>query len=592
MENLDIARIFEEVADLLDVENENPFRIRAYRNAARTLESLGQPVASLVAGKPATEQVAILSALPGVGKDLANKILEILKTGDLGLRKELLGKVPESVTELVRIAGVGPKRARQIYEELGITTVEELEQAAQNGLLRSLRGIGPRLEAQIRKGCAEHKARAKRCLLFEADMQVRPLIAHLQATEGVLRIEVAGSYRRRQETVGDIDLLAMAQTGHQVAERFVSYPEFREILAHGDTKCAAVLRSGLQVDLRIVPPKSAGAALHYFTGSKAHSIAMRTLAQQQGFKLNEYGVFKKSQWIAGRTEDEVYRAVGLPFIPPELREDRGEIAAAATGTLPQLISQQDLRGDLHMHTRDSDGAHSIREMALACQALGYEYMAITDHTQAVRVAGGLDAAGFRRQAREIDALRSELQHLVILKGAEVDILQDGRLDLDDDALDALDLVLVSIHSRFQMNEAEMTARVLRALRNPRVHVLSHPTGRLLGRREPYAIDMLQLVRAAHDLGVCLEVNSQPERLDLSDIHIRMAKDEGAKLIINTDAHRTHELHYIGYGIDQARRGWCQKEDVANTLPFSALRELLHARDSHPPRRFGDSYLSL
>jgi DNA polymerase (family 10) len=577
MDNLDIAKIFEEVADLLDVENENPFRVRAYRNAARTLESLEQPVASLIASAPAAERAAVLAELPAIGKDLAGKILEILQTGDLGLRKELATEVPQSVAELVRIGGVGPKRARQIWEELGVTTVEALEEAARSGALQNLHGIGPRLQAQILKGCTEHKARARRCLLFEADAQARALLSHLQGAPGLLHLEVAGSYRRRQETVGDLDLLATAEAGHALAERFVSYPEFREILARGDTKCAAVLRSGLQVDLRIVPPESAGAALQYFTGSKAHGIAVRTRAQQQGFKLNEYGLFRGARRIAGRTEEEVYRALGLAFIPPELREDRGEIAAAEAKELPRLVSRDDLRGDLHMHTRYSDGQNTVREMALCCQALGYKYLAITDHTQSLRVAGGIDAASFRRQAREIDALRSELQNLAILKGAEVDILADGMLDLDDSALAELDLVLVSIHSRFKMSKEDMTARVLRALRNPRVHIFTHPTGRLLGRREPYAIDMLQVVRAARDLGVWLEVNSQPERLDLTDLHIRMARDEGAKLCISTDAHRTQELCNMGYGVDQARRGWCRKEDVVNTLPLAAFKKLLAAR---------------
>lgn len=589
MDNLDIARIFEEVADLLDVQEENPFRIRAYRTAAKTLASLSKPISALVStGSPAERRDA-LAELPGIGKDLAGKILEIMETGDLGLRKELGTQVPGSVAEFAHLPGVGPKRAQRLYHELGVTTRAGLSQAARSGQLQRLPGFGPKLQAQILKGCMEQKVRSQRFSLREADSHARSLIAHLQGTPGLRSVEVAGSYRRRQETVGDLDLLATTTQGPEVAERFLGYPGFREILARGESKCMAVLRAGMQVDLRIVPPESAGAALLYFTGGKAHSIALRTRAIEQGLKLSEYGLFRGARQIAGRTEEEIYQALGLPWISPELREDHGELEAAEVGRLPRLITRDDLRGDLHLHTRYSDGANSVGEMVKAARSLGYEYVAITDHTQAVRVAGGLDAAGFRKQAREIDLLRRQVKDLYIFKGAEVDILQDGSLDLDEDTLARLDVVLVSIHSRFNMTEQKMTERVLRALRHPRVHVFTHPTGRLLDRREPYAIDVVQIARAARDLGVLLEVNGQPDRLDLRDLHIRMAREAGARLVVSSDAHRTQDLGNVGYGIDQARRGWCLPEDVANTYPLAEFRQLLSARcNLYPPVAAGRS----
>jgi len=579
MDNVDVARLLDEIADLLEIESGNPFRVRAYRTAARTIEALGQPLATLVRRDPAA-----LEELPGIGKDLAGKIVEIVTTGDLGLRRELVAKVPESLVLMMRVAGVGPKRARAFYDHLGLQTIDDLEAAARSGKLHTLRGIGELLERRILQGCAEARARSSRFRLAEADAHAAPLVAYLREGVGVTAIDIAGSLRRRRETIGDIDVLAASKDPAAVAERFVSYPEVTKILAKGETKCAVRLRSGMQVDLRVVAPESYGAALHYFTGSKAHNIAIRTLGVKRKLKISEYGVFRGARRIGGRTEEEVFRAVGLPWIAPELREDRGEIDAARDGTLPRLIDLGDLRGDLHVHTDASDGANTLREMVEACVARGYAYVAITDHTKAVRVAGGLDRADFRRQRRSIEALRKEVRGIEILQGAEVDILEDGSLDLDDEALAELDVVVAAVHSKFNMNEATMTARVLRALAHPRVNVFAHPTGRLLGKREPYAIDMAKIVAAACKQRVLLEINAQPERLDLSDTLVRMARDAGAAFVIDTDAHRTSELDFMRYGVDQARRGWCSARDVANTRPLEELRTLLRRSRAVTPAR--------
>lgn len=569
MDNVDIARLFNEIADLLEIEGGNPFRVRAYRTAARTVEALGEPASAIAARDPGG-----FAELPGIGRDLAGKIVEILTTGDLALRRELVAKVPESLVVMMRVDGVGPKRAKLFYDNLGLETLDQLERAAKDGKLQSVRGIGAVLEKRILQGCADQRARASRFLLAEADAHAAPLLAYLKAAPQVVSIDVAGSLRRRRETVGDIDVLVASTEGPAVADRFVSYPEVTQVLSHGETKCSVALRSGMRADLRIVAPESYGAALHYFTGSKAHNIAVRTLGVKRKLKISEYGVFRGKRRIGGRTEEEVFRAVGLPWIAPELREDRGEIDAARRGKLPRLIELGDVRGDLHMHTDATDGKSTLREMVEACAARGYAYVAITDHTQALRMTGGLDRAGYRRQRRTVEALNNEFPAITILHGAEVDILADGSLDLDEETLAELDVVIAAVHSKFAMTEAAMTERVLSALAHPQVNILAHPTGRLLGKREPYAIDMAKIAKAACDRGILLEINAQPERLDLSDNLVRMARDTGAQFVINTDAHRTSELDFMRYGVDQARRGWCCAKEVANTRPLEDLRAIL------------------
>ncbi|MGE5246131.1 MAG: DNA polymerase/3'-5' exonuclease PolX [Betaproteobacteria bacterium] len=569
MENIEIARTFDEVADLLEIQGANPFRVRAYRNAARTVGTLGTPVATIL-----ENDGHALEELPGIGADLAGKIEKMCRTGDLPLLSQLTRKTPEGVVAMLRIPGVGPKRAMLIYRKLGVKTLPQLEKAARAGRLARVRGLGKALERSILRGIAQDKAHVARMPLAEAEAFIRPLIAMLQAAPGVKQLSVAGSLRRRRETVGDVDLLAASADASPVADVFLAYADVKQVLARGGTKCSVVLRSGLQVDLRIVPEASYGAALHYFTGSKAHNIAIRLLGVKGHLKINEYGVFRGTRRVGGRLETEVFEAVGLPWIPPELRENQGEIEAAREGRLPRLVEIGQIRGDLQMHTDATDGKNTLAEMVAAARTRGYEYVAITDHTKAVRVAGGMSKAGFHRQSRAIDALRKRASSPVVLKGAEVDILEDGSLDLDDDTLAEFDVVIAAVHSRFNMTKSAMTRRIVRALRHPRVHVLGHPTGRLLGRREPYPIDMGEIIKVARDHGVLLEINAQPDRLDLNDLHIQMAREAGVKLVVNTDAHRIQELDYMRYGVDQARRGWCEASDIANTCRADALRKLI------------------
>lgn len=570
MENIEIARLFSDVADLLEIQGAIVFRIRAYRNAARIVETLPAPAESIIRDKGE----AALVELPGIGKDLAGKIREIVQTGRLGLLEELKKQIPEGLLHMMHLPGVGPKRAKLVYEKLGIKTLDALEKAARDGKLQQIKGFGPILQERILKGVASEKIRSARHRLAEAEAYVRPFVERLRQVRGIRQIEVAGSFRRRQETVGDVDILVSAAKSKGIADAFVGYAEVKDVLAHGDTKCSVVLRSGLQVDLRVVPASSYGAALYYFTGSKAHNIATRTLAVKKKLKVNEYGVFRGEKAIAGRTEAEVMKAIGLPWIPPELRENRGEIEAAQKRKLPSLVELKDIRGDLQMHTTYTDGRATLAEMVEACRKKGYEYIAITDHTKAVRVAGGLEPSAFRRQFREIEKLQKQVKGLTILKSAEVDILDDGRLDLDEETLKELDVVVVSVHSKFNMTRDQMTARIVTALQHPRVHILGHPTGRLIGRREPYPVDMELVVRAARDHGVMLEINAQPDRLDLSDVHAQMAREAGVKLVISTDAHRIEELDAMRWGVDQARRGWCEARDIANTQPVEKFKKLL------------------
>jgi DNA polymerase (family 10) len=569
MENIEIAKTFDEVADLLEIQGANPFRVRAYRTAARTISALSTSAESML-----EHNGHQLEDLPGIGADLAGKIGGLCRTGRLPLLDQLRRKTPESLVTLLRIPGVGPKRAKLIYQRLGIKTLGQLEKAARSGRLAELRGMGDATAQAILRGIEQDKAHAARVPLAEAEAYIRPLIEALRATAGVRHVDIAGSLRRRMETVGDVDVLVCSAKPGEAADAFVKYRDVKRVLAHGDTRCSVVLRSGLQVDLRVVPASAYGAALYYLTGSKAHNIAVRRLAQKRHLKVNEYGVFRGARRVGGRTEAEVAAHCGLPLIPPELREDRGEIEAARAGRLPRLVELGDIRGDLQMHTTYTDGKNTLSEMAEACAARGYEYVAITDHSKAVRVAGGLTRAGFRKQAREIDAVQSQVKGLVVLKAAEVDILDDGSLDLDDEMLAELDVVVASVHSRFNLPRATMTKRIVRALRHPRVHILGHPTGRLIGKREPYAVDMAALIAAARDYGKLLEINAQPDRLDLNDGHIRMAKEAGVKMVIATDAHRIEELAYLRHGVDQARRGWCEAADIANTLRLEAFLKLI------------------
>lgn len=566
--NADIAAIFEEIADLLEIQGANPFRIRAYRNAARTLGELSQDVRMLV------EKGDDLKRLPGIGDDLSAKIREIVATGRCSLLERLRTELPPAVTELLKIPGLGPKRVKALHRDLEVQTVEQLYRAARDGRIRALPGFGEKTELNILQAVEAHVSQARRFKLAVAAQYAEALRASLAAVPGVKQVTIAGSFRRMRETVGDLDILVTAKPDSPVMQRFTAYDEVVEVLSAGAKRASAMLKCGLQVDLRVVAEESYGAALQYFTGSKAHNIAIRRIAQKHGLKVNEYGVYRGEARIAGENEESVYRAVGLPYIPPELREDRGEIEAAHAGRLPQLVELADLRGDLHVHTRATDGRNTLREMALAAQAQGFEYLAITEHSRRLTVAHGLDPLRLARQCDEIDALNEQLTGIALLKGIEVDILEDGSLDLPDNVLARLDLVVGAVHSKFDLSRARQTERILRAMEHPRFTLLAHPTGRLIEKREPYDVDMLRIIRQAKNRGCFLELNAHPERLDLLDTYCQMAKEEGVLISINSDAHSTFDFANLRFGVGQERRGWLGKQDVLNTRPLADLRTLI------------------
>ena len=568
MHNADVATAFEEMADLLEIEGANPFRVRAYRFAARTLRDLPAEVGEMVA------KGEDLTSLPGIGDDLAGKIKEILATGTAAALEAQRKRVPATLTELLRIPGLGPKRVKRLAHELKIRSLSELQTAAQAGRVRTLAGFGEKTEQHILDALATRLAEAPRVQRAVAIPYAEALVAYLEQSSGVSRVIAAGSYRRGLETIGDLDILVTAPAGRTVMDRFVAYQEVRDVLAHGATKSSVRLQSGLQVDLRVVPQESYGAALLYFTGSKAHNVVLRQLAQQRGLKLNEYGVFRGDKPVAGETEESVYASLGLPWIPPELREGRGEIDAAKAGRLPHLVDLQDLKGDLHAHTRATDGRNSLPEMAEAARLRGLRYFAITDHSRRLTMAKGLDSARLLQQMEDIDQLNATLSGITILKGIEVDILEDGSLDLPDEVLGRLDLVVGAVHSRFNLSNRRQTERIMKAMDHPHFSILAHPSGRLIGRREPYDVDMLGIIRKARERRCFLEINAHPERLDLTDIHCRMAKEEGVLLAVNTDAHSMLDLENARFGVGQARRGWLEKSDVLNTRSYAELRKLL------------------
>lgn len=566
--NADVAAIFEEIANLLEIQGANPFRIRAYRNAARTVGELGRDIRTLL------EKGEDLTQLPGVGDDLAAKIHEIVETGKCSMLDKLHKELPPAITELLKISGLGPKRVKALYHDLDVQTLEQLYRAAHDGRIRQLAGFGAKTEQHILESVKTHVTEARRFKLAVASQYADALAAYLRKVKGVGQVVVAGSFRRMKETVGDLDILVTAGPGSPIMERFAAYDEVKTVLSSGITRSSVVLRSGLQVDLRRVNEESYGAALQYFTGSKAHNIAIRRLAQERGLKINEYGVFRGEERITGETEEAVYRAVGLPYIPPELREDRGEIEAARAGRLPHLVDLHDLKGDLHAHTKATDGHNTIKDMALAAKARGFEYLAITEHSRRLTVAHGLDPQRLLKQIDEIDRLNSELKGIAVLKGIEVDILEDGSLDLPDSVLERLDLVIGAVHSKFDLPRTKQTERILRAMDHPHFTILAHPTGRLLEQREPYDVDMLRIIRKAKSRGCYLELNAHPERLDLIDTQCQMAKEEGVLVSINSDAHSTLDLDNLRFGVGQARRGWLEKKDVLNTRTLTALRALL------------------
>ncbi|MBI3468425.1 MAG: DNA polymerase/3'-5' exonuclease PolX [Planctomycetes bacterium] len=568
MENLEVAQIFDEVADLLELQGENPFRIRAYRNAARTVNDLGETVSHLVQECPEK-----LTELPGIGKDLAGKITTIVETGDLPLRQELCKQTPAGLRQLMLIPGCGPKRVQLLNRQLGIRSVADLRRAARRHAIRTIKGFGPKTEANILKAIGGLERTSQRLYLADTKSYAEAVLHHLQAVPGVKQAVVAGSYRRCKETVGDLDVLVSCEDVDDVMDRFVQFEGVQEVLAHGKRKSSIRLRSGLQIDLRAVAEESFGAALQYFTGSKQHNILVRRLGQERGLKINEYGVFENGRRVGGRTEEEVYTAVGLPWIPPELREARHEIEWARAGCLPMLIERDAVRADLHMHTTATDGRSTIEDMILAAKKRGYSYIAITDHSKRVTMAKGLDADRLRQHWRAIDKVAQRVSGITVLKGVELDILEDGSLDLPDDVLQEADWVVASIHYGQKQPSAQLTRRVVQAIRSPYVHAIGHPTGRLIGKRSAYPLDLEEVFKAAADYGCWMELNCQPSRLDLDDVNLAAAKEHGIPIVLGTDAHSTEELRFMEFGVNQARRAGLEAKDVANTRTLTQFRRL-------------------
>jgi DNA polymerase (family 10) len=567
VDNLAIARVLAEIGDLLEIKGENPFKIRAYRNAAETITHLPERVASL----NAAERLGI----PGIGKDLAAKIAEIVDAGTCRYHQDLLQEFPPTILDLLRLQGVGPKTVALLYQGLEIRTLDDLERAAREGRIRSLKGMGAKKETLILKALEERLQFNGRRLTAEVHDLAATLVAELRGLAPDADIAPVGSLRRGCETCGDLDILA-AGAPQSLMDAFTTSRAVERVLGHGDTKSSVLLAGGFQADLRLVPRESLGAAQQYFTGSKAHNIALRDRAIQRGLKLNEYGLFRvdDASKVAGDTEEGIYEALGLAFIPPELRENRGELAAAEARTLPTLIRWEDLRGDLHMHTTATDGRADAETMALAARAAGLEYIAITDHSQALAMASGLDEVRALQHARAIRELDARLDGITVLAGIECDIRADGAMDLADDCLAQLDIVIASVHSAFNQDEAQMTERLLRAIACPWVDVIGHPTGRLILKREGYRFDMERVLDAAAAAGVAIEINSQVHRLDLDETRARLARDRGVKLVIDSDAHSPAALGVTRWGTAIARRAWLEPADVLNTRRVDELRASL------------------
>jgi DNA polymerase (family 10) len=613
MENVEIATTLDEMADILEIKGANRFRVRAYRSAARTVERLTQRLTDLV------ESGASLQELPGIGKEMERHIREMIETGSSRMLTDLWEEMPRSVVQLVKLGGLGPKRALKLWEELKVESIEMLEAEIRAGRVAQVAGFGEKTAEKLLRAIEAHRSQGGRQRRVDVEGMVDALLEYVRGAEGVEQVEVAGSFRRKTATVGDVDLLARCDgDAAAVVAHFTAFPGALRVEAAGGTKGSLVLRSGLQVDLRVIPSESFGAALHYFTGSKEHNVHIRAMGVRSGLRINEWGVYRvrdgesaegasadgepveptlgsgraKSakprpsgpqgdfgERIGGATEEEVFGALGLAWIPPELREDRGEIEAAKRGALPSLIVREDVRGDLQMHSTWSDGRYSIETMALACRELGYEYFALTDHSQSLTMTGGLTPERVRVQWEEIEEVQQRVEGITLLRSLEIDILRDGALDMPDDILEELDIVVVSVHSFMSMDEATMTDRVLRAIQHPEVDVLAHPTGRLLSRRPPYALNVEAVLQAAAELNVAVELNASPNRLDLSDVHVHRARQLGVKVAIDTDAHTVRELANMRYGIEQARRGWLEPKDVINAMSWQEFDRWLKRKNA-------------
>jgi DNA polymerase (family 10) len=566
--NEDLAAAFDEMADLLALKADNPFRINAYRRASQIVRSLPEELQSKLAEgfDPDT--------LPGIGEDLAKKIRTFMKTGELPGLASLRRSIPPGLRELMSVQNIGPKRVRALYEALGVHDLKTLRVALAKHRVREVRGFGPKMEEHLAKAVEEIAGRSRRLLRSVAAQYAAALEAHLRGLPGVTKVDVAGSFRRGRETVGDLDIVVCSAQPLDIGSALLKYDETASLLAKGPTRSAAVLKSGLQVDVRLVPPESYGAALYYFTGSKAHNVHVRRLAMTRGLKINEYGVFRGRKRIAGDTEASVFATIGLPYIDPELREDRGEIEAAQARALPTLVTRRDLRGDLHVHTKATDGTASVAAMAEAAKKAGLEYIAITDHSKHLGMVRGLDASRLARQMNEIDAINASLDGITVLKGIEVDILEDGTLALPDAVLKRLDVIVASVHDHFGLNRRKQTDRLLRALDRPFVSVLGHPMSRLIEERGAIECDWDKVFRRAHERPIYLELNSQPTRLDLDDVLVREAAAHEVPISIATDAHGISSFSFLDGGVLQARRGWLTKDQVLNTRSLRDLRRLL------------------
>ena len=571
MRNQDIAKIFNDIADLLEIKGDNPFRIRAYRRAALNIESFAKDVAGMSAKE--------LREIPGIGQDLAGKIEEYAGTGKVQSYEDLKKEVPEGLGILLSVPGLGPKTAKLLSEQLKVKNLADLERFASEHKLSGLRGIKEKTEENILKGIAMLKRGMERQPLGKMLPIATDILEQLKRKAPVRKISIAGSIRRWKDTIKDIDILATSNDPKAVIQAFVHLPQVKDVLMQGPTKSSVILHEGLQVDLRVVEEESFGAALAYFTGSKAHNIRLREMAVKEGLRINEYGIFRGNdeKKLGGKEEEDIYRILGLPFIPPELREDTGEIEAALGGRLPKLVHLSDIKGDLHVHTKRSDGSNDFDELIEAARTCGYEYIAITDHSKGLGIAHGLSEERLMEEKKEIDALNKKLKGFKLLAGVEVDIRGDGKMDFPDEILQQMDIVVASIHSGFRQQKAQITQRLVSAMKNPYVSVIAHPTGRLIGERDPYDGDMNEVLRVAKETGTAMEINAHPLRLDLNDVHAKLAKDTGVPVVISTDTHVTSQFNYMVYGVSIARRGWLEKSDILNTMGYGALMKALEKK---------------
>jgi DNA polymerase (family 10) len=570
LKNTEISKIFNDIVNILKIKDENRFKIRAYERVAATIENLPMEVETLY-------NLGKLDEIPGVGEAISKKIEELIKTGKLEYYENLKQNIPSGVLELLNIPEIGPRKAKLFYEELGIDNIEKLEKAAREQKLQTLPGMGEKAEKKILKGIQLIKQGKQRTLLGIALPIAEEMVMQLKSLPKVNQIDIAGSLRRRKDTIGDIDILVSSKHPEKVMEKFTHLPEVKEVLAEGLTKSAILTQQNVQVDLRVVELDSFGAAMQYFTGSKAHNVRLREMAVKKGLKINEYGVFqtKDDKKIAGKEEQEIYKKLGLQFIMPELREDRGEFEAAQKKQLPELVTIKDIKGDLHIHTSDSDGLNPIDEIVEAAKKRGYEYIAITDHSQSLYVAGGLTEEKLLKQIEQIEAINKNLNNFVILKGIEVDIKSDGTLDFPDSILKRLDIVIAAIHTGLKQERGKLMERLTKAMRNPLVNIIAHPTGRIIGYREPYDIDVQEIIRTAAETNTFLEINASPERMDLNDIYVKSAKEKGVLLSIGTDAHQLSSLDNMAYGISIARRGWLERSNLLNTFSLAELKSRLN-----------------